>query len=362
MAAVGCDRGDIRLVFCAGCGAIYNSKFEPDRVNYDGGYENSLHYSRRFVEYAQSLAQRLVATYRLEGGSALDIGSGRGDFLSMLCDAGMACGVGFDPSHDPSAACASDGRLVFHSEHYPPTGEGPDADLVSCRHVLEHLLEPAALLRALRAELAERGATVYLEVPNAQYMLEKLAIWDVIYEHAWYFTPAALYRLVVSCEFSVRSQGECFEGQYLYLDLEPGDHSFPDMSIPAVAKNSAAIFSDRYHAAVLGWSELLAEWLREGRRVAVWGAGSKGVSFLHVVPGGLEAVSAVVDINPRKQGKFLPGSGVRVDSPQILESLRPHFILVMNSVYLAEIAEQTDLLCPGARLLPVDLGPRVVAV
>ena len=89
-----------------------------------------------------------------------------------------------------------------------------------------------------------------------------------------------------------------------------------------------------------------------GKRVAVWGGGSKCVSFL--TTNGLgEEVAQVIDINPFKQGKYLPGTGHPVSAPDSLQEAPPDTVIVMNPVYLSEI---------GAQLSAMGLTPELVAV
>jgi hypothetical protein len=73
-----------------------------------------------------------------------------------------------------------------------------------------------------------------------------------------------------------------------------------------------------------------------GQRGVVWGAGSKGVTFLNATGAGEEIV-AVVDINPRKQGKYVAGTGQRIVAPTELAEIRPDFVIIMNANYREEI-------------------------
>jgi len=68
----------------------------------------------------------------------------------------------------------------------------------------------------------------------------------------------------------------------------------------------------------------------------LWGADAKGVSFLNLLDPG-PAISSVVDINPRKQGTYVPGTGHRVIAPEELCSRKVTTVLVMNSAYQNEI-------------------------
>ena len=71
----------------------------------------------------------------------------------------------------------------------------------------------------------------------------------------------------------------------------------------------------------------------------MWGAGSKGVTFSLLIDPSGEALAGAVDINPRKQGCFLPLTAVPVLSPQSLPHARAT-VIVMNPAYQAEIETQ----------------------
>ncbi|MCK5618502.1 MAG: methyltransferase, partial [Candidatus Krumholzibacteria bacterium] len=76
---------------------------------------------------------------------------------------------------------------------------------------------------------------------------------------------------------------------------------------------------------------------RDNRRAVIWGAGSKGVTFLNLLdPEG--RIGYAVDVSPNKKGKFVAGTGQPVVSADFLLEYRPNDILVMNPVYQAEIA------------------------
>ena len=73
-------------------------------------------------------------------------------------------------------------------------------------------------------------------------------------------------------------------------------------------------------------------------RLALWGAGSKGVTFLNVADRD-HRVEAVFDVNPRKQGRHVAGSGQRILAPAELSTAEPETVLVMNPLYTLEIEE-----------------------
>ena len=82
------------------------------------------------------------------------------------------------------------------------------------------------------------------------------------------------------------------------------------------------------------------------------GLGAKGTMFLNVVPTGAE-IDVVVDLNPRKQGMHVPGTGQRVVCPEELREFRPDVILISNPLYESEIREMVRKLGLVAELVPI---------
>ena len=75
------------------------------------------------------------------------------------------------------------------------------------------------------------------------------------------------------------------------------------------------------------------------QRAVVWGAGSKAVSFLNALEI-TDEIPYVVDINPYKKGRYIPGSGQKIVQPLFLKKLRPEIVILMNPIYRQEIEAQ----------------------
>lgn len=340
--AAAAARGDIRLAFCDDCGMIWNTAFEPGLVEYEAAYENSLHYSDVFRRYAAHLAARLVERYDVRDKDILDIGSGNGDFLTLLCGLGGNRGVGFDPSYrGPDHVAAGAGSVRFVRDLYSSAHAETPADLVCCRHVLEHVVDPAELLATLRRLLATRpDAVLYFEVPAAEYVLEHLSAWDVIYEHCSLFSAPALRRLFVGAGFAIRDLGFSYGGQYLWVEAAPGEVQGAVGGAPESVADLARLSRDfeRRFRRLLHDSRAMIDDLAARGPLAVWGAGSKGVTFLNLVASARNGDSVVVvDVNPRKQGKHVAGRGNRILAPHELPEAAPATVLVMNPLYRREV-------------------------
>lgn len=335
--ALAAPRGRLLLASCSACGHLFNAAFRPGQLRYDGAYENSLHYSPLFQDYAEGLARRLVRDYDLPGRTVVEIGCGRGDFLALLVRLGAGRGIGFDPGWEEVPLGPERKKLTFFREPFSERHSGIKADFVCCRHLLEHLGDPADLLSLLRSVLRP-GTSLYVEVPHARFVLES-GIWDVIYEHPSYFGERSLAELFRSAGFSVARTGPAFAGQYLQLEaVVPEGGVDPP---PPCGESDFPLdeFRRRFAAGVQEWRGALARYRRGGKKAVVWGAGSKGVSFLNHI-GAVGELRYAVDLNPRKHGKFLAGTGQEIVPPEFLREYRPHVVIATNPIYREEIAEK----------------------
>jgi hypothetical protein len=342
--AVSCDRGDIVLAYCADCSLMFNVVFDPGLVEYSQRYDNCLHFSGQFRRYAEGLAARLIARHALHDRLVVDVGCGKGDFLKLLCEKGPNRGMGYDPSFETREDIEElgDGAIAIVNDYYSEKYAGHGGDFLSCRHVLEHVEYPGQLLEQIRGGLGGRaGVPVFFEVPNGAYTIENVFVWDVIYEHPCYFTAASLARLFVSSGFDVTSVEEEFEGQYLGLHATTGRAGDASAVGIDAAGMSASIdsFTSDFEELVATWRGELDSVAAQRRKAVVWGAGSKGVTFLNLLDRE-GRIAYAVDVSPNKQGRFVAGTGQEIVSPEFLTSYAPDLILVMNPVYEREIAAQ----------------------
>ena len=339
--AIDCPRGDLDLGYCAACGLVYNTAFDEARNTYGHSYDNALHFSAVFQDYEERLARRLIDSYGIRDADVVEIGSGSGHFLGLVCAIGENRGVGFDPSYDPVHAGPLPDRVRVVNEYFSRDQVDTDADLILCRHVLEHVADPAGMLRSVRDGIADRAGTVlYLEVPNALLALRRLSVGDLIYEHVSYFLASSLRTVVEGAGFEILDLRECYDGQFLSVEARPAQVSeqvSPTPPEPAALADIQA-FDARARERVSTWADLLAALADASERTVAWGAGAKAVGFFNLL-GETDAIDTVVDVNPRKQGTYLAGTGQVVVAPESLVADPPGTVLVMNPYYANEIAQ-----------------------
>jgi SAM-dependent methyltransferase len=352
--ALASPAGRMELAYCRSCAYVRNLAFQPELMTYDSTMDTNLHHSPAFQKFSAELVAHLTDRFGLRGGTrVLDIGCGQGEFLRELCQHAGCAGVGYDAMYagatgpDPSGA-------VFHAGYAPRGADLPKYDVVTSRHWFEHLADPYEFLVDLREQAAGRPVYGYLEVPDACYDLAT-AGWEVIYPHVSYFDAYSLSRIVRRAGWRVEGTGTYFSGMFRWIEISANRDEPPPGELPGRVdrdRQLAAIrqFAARHLAERDRWRQTIVELDAAGSRPVLWGAGSRGVQFLAAVDPH-RRLSAVVDVNPRKWGRYLPGGGHRVDPPARLAELRPGTVVITNPAYRDEIGAALAALGVSAELL-----------
>jgi SAM-dependent methyltransferase len=361
--AVDAPSGSIVLTLCRTCGFVFNRAFSDAKLAYAPGYEISLHHSRTYQGYLDSEVARLVDEHGMRRRFVVEIGCGDGHFLRLLCTSGDNVGWGFDPALSKrSVEDAGMSSITLVNGAFDAALLEAEPDLVVCRSVLELISDPTKLVRQMRAALGHRGdALVYVEVPNAAWIFNGQNAWNVYYEHCSYFTAELLRHLFEQCSFETISCGPCYEGgQYLRLEARPSMTSRGDLQTDTHRLADAMhAWSRHYTQTVQRWHERFEGFRSERKRVAIWGAGGRGTSFASSLTARGDDrpdIAFAIDVNPLRQGMFMPGTGLAIRPPSALRSDPVDVVIITNATYENEILAQARALGVDCKFLLVDEG------
>jgi SAM-dependent methyltransferase len=354
--AVNFPRGDVVLGFCSSCGFISNVAFEQSKVDYAALAPEEQGFSGTFNAYAQRLAARLIQTYNLQDRDISEIGCGRGDFLALLCEIGNNRGVGIDPSTVSGGVQSKvSDRLKFIRDYYSETYAKYLGDFICCRHTLEHIPNTAEFVKSVRSAIGTKKVNVFFEVPDISRILHEVAFWDIYYEHCSYFNLGSLSRLFRFCNFEVTNLMKDYFDQYLLIEGKPATRASKkklenEETVEDTAKR-VELFAAQSQSKLNHWKNQLKKIGSEKRRAIVWGSGSKCVAFMTTLKV-KDEIKYVVDINPHRHGKFIPGAGKQIIAPESLKEYRPDTVIVMNPVYVNEIRQKLESMSINAELIP----------
>lgn len=354
--------GTITLGFCESCGFVANTSFDESKMNYSPQCEETQGFSSTFQSFHRSLVQELIERYDLRNKTILEIGCGKGEFISTLCAVGGNRGIGFDPAFVPQRRPDEGGDAVefiqdFYSEKYTHI----KADFIVCKMTLEHIPDTLHFVSMVRRAIGENFATtVFFQVPDMGRVLKDVAFWDIYHEHCSYFTRGSLQNLFVVSGFDVDDISTNYDGQYLMIAARPSKQPFRHANslVPPTNADIRAIhtFALEAERRIRFWEETVNRLKRDGQQVVIWGSGSKGVSFLSALSAYVDdrRIEYAVDINPFRKGYFMPGTGQEIVEPAFLSAYRPDVVITMNSIYLEEIESDLKRCEVNAVVLPIE--------
>jgi len=308
---------------------LENEAFDPMIVDYSENYENNQSYSKRFNNHMKEVLL-ILKSHMKKNSVIVEVGCGKGNFVELIQRDGYFHIQGYDAAYD--------GINPSIKKYYLKETDRIYADLVVLRHVLEHIKFPFKFLNMLKSIFGT--SNIFIEVPNYDWIIKKGCFFDITYEHVNYFTEDSL-----KCLFTENSStyGILFDEQYHYIfsDLASLNENFNDAfeSDSWVYTSYEALFPNMNRE--IERISLLAE----GRSAFIWGAGTKGCLFLShcSVKGKLIGnLKFAVDINPKKIGKFLPGSQILIKSKEDFFKTVSNgdLLIISNPNYKIEIEEE----------------------
>ena len=310
--SVHADSGkDLAIRQCSGCGLVQLSD-EP--VHYFKDVVRAAGLSAEMRAFRQAQFSRFITTFGLTGKKAIEIGCGRGEYLSVLQEAGAEA-YGIEHSAESVAACRAGGLNV--SEGFVESADavvpGGPFDAFVILNFLEHLPDPNATLRGIRANLREGGVGL-VEVPNFDMMLRERQFAEFMSDHLFYFTEETLTTALRLNGFEVL---ECTEEWHRYI-------------LSAVVRKRAPLDLSPFHAQQARLRDEVHAYVGRfsPRSVAIWGAGHQALALMSLLDLG-RSIKYVVDSAPFKQGRYTPATHLPIVAPSTLNSDPVEAVIIM---------------------------------
>jgi hypothetical protein len=201
-----------------------------------------------------------------------------------------------------------------------------------------------AFLTSVSQIASPSAFAAYFEVFNGGRAFEQQETWSIHYEQCIYYSLDSFRCLLQRSGFQVLDAGTCpGNDQYIFVEAKPSSGNcttLPQSPIetehlpPTLSK-----FAARHVTNVNDWRNKLADGRAQDQKIVLWGSGGKGVSFLNAI-GRKSGIRYVVDINPSRHGRYIPGSAQQIVPPTFLTEYRPDVVILSNPAYESEIRQQ----------------------
>ena len=347
----------------------------PDMLFTDYAYFSS--YSDTWSQHAEHFAVSAVEQWNLGAGSlVVEVASNDGYLLKHFHAQGVKV-LGVDPAENVAAAAQEAGvptEVAFFGRAFADVlvKRGDRADLVVANNVLAHVPETNDFVGGLARILAPQGV-VSIEFPELSTMLDGAQFDQIYHEHVFYFS-------LFSCQALLSRHGlRIFDVEHLEthggsLRVSACHDAADHRSRPSVkAKLSMELerglsqietydaFAAEAEARARSVRRFLDETVATNSKVVAYGAAAKGNTLLNYCSVSSREIAYVVDRSPHKQGRYLPGSHIRISAPDVLRADRPNYVLVLAWNLLGEIvASLPEVAACGGRF--VTTMPRLAVL
>jgi hypothetical protein len=358
--ALNYPEGEISLGYCTHCSFISNLAFDPALTEYSQRYEETQGFSNTFNTFQKELGYKLVKRYQLFNKHILEIGCGKGEFISLICEIGNNHGTGFDPAYveerNPNKPL---NKVNFIKDFYSGKYAHIKADFIICKMTLEHIPNPYEFAYMIRQSIADQlESVVFFQVPDVTRIIREGAFEDIYYEHCSYFCPNSISYLFQKSSFEVINCTTAYMDQYVMIEAKPSADNSSHSNLYKCKLDEIAHwiknFKDRYEQKLKAWRKEIENTIKNYQKIVLWGSGSKAVSFLTSL-GITNEVEYVVDINPHKHGYFIAGTGQKIIGPDDLSKYKPDKIIIMNPIYYNEILSELSRQNLNAELIPINI-------
>ena len=329
--------GDMIFSVCEICGFIFNRAFEHEKLEYGDNYENSQLHSNIFNQHVSDIINNLINIGDIKNSKIMEIGCGNGQFLIKLMKGldKSNTGYGFDPSYKKKSSILEN-NIVFSKKYFLSDSIDFISDIVISRHVIEHIPEPIPFLQEIRKNI-EKNSRVFTETPRIDWILKNHVFWDFTYEHCSFFSFNSITTAFEISGFKVIIKKAIFGEQYMWIECKKVDQGKISKNGKEIVKLTKEYLKAEKNIIKL-WLEKISK-LQKNGKIALWGAGGKGTTFANLLDPKNIIFDCIIDINPKKWNKFIPGSGHIIINPKEIEEKKIKSIIIMNPNYTNEVSK-----------------------
>jgi SAM-dependent methyltransferase len=349
----------LRVLVCQECWLVQTEDYAHCAELFSADYVYFSSFSTTWLQHAERYVEAMVSRFGLDSSSrVVEVASNDG-YLLQYVQARRISALGIEPTASTATAARARGQEVIEEFFGVALAQrlvdkGIRADLMVANNVLAHVPDINDFVSGFSVLLKSSGVATF-EFPHLQRLIEGIQFDTIYHEHFSYLSLTTVRRI-------------CSENGLAVFDVEElPTHGgslrvFAQRSDTGVLPTESAVekmllremtagmdstvfyagFQKRADALKNDLLTFLLEAARTGKRMAGYGAAAKGNTLLNYAGVRPDLIAYVVDRNPAKQGKWLPGSRIPVVAEDRLRMDRPDYVLILPWNLKDEVVAQLD--------------------
>jgi SAM-dependent methyltransferase len=349
----------LKVMVCDRCWLVQTLDFAQAHELFDAEYAYFSSFSSSWLEHARRYVDAMSQRFALHAKShVVEVASNDGYLLQYFKERGIPC-TGIEPTASTAAAARERGiesiEVFFGAESAAQLArDGRQADLMAANNVLAHVPDINDFLRGFATLLKPSGVATF-EFPHLMRLVDERQFDTIYHEHFSYLSLTALRGIFASCGLAIFDVEEIpTHGGSLRVYAQraaTGLHaeSARVAALEAVETERGLRSLDSYRGFQAKAEQVKDDFVaflldarRRGKRVAAYGAAAKGNTLLNFAGVRPDLLAFVVDRNPAKQGKFMPGSRIPIVDEARLRNERPDFVVILPWNLRTELLGQLE--------------------
>jgi SAM-dependent methyltransferase len=338
---------------CAQCLLVQLEAFEPPERIFSDEYAYFSSYSQGWLDHARRYTDAVVERFGLDAKSkVVEIASNDGYLLQYFVERGIPV-LGVEPTANTAAAAITKGVPTevrfFGVDAAKDLRAEHTADLIAANNVLAHVPDLNDFVAGLALLLAPEGVLT-IEFPHLLRLLEEAQFDTIYHEHFSYFSlltaSRALERhgLTIFDVEELPTHGGSLRIYAAHVPRPPGERvvALRERERAAGIEELATYlaFAERVRREKREIVRFFAEQKDADMSIAGYGAPAKGNTLLNYCGIGRDFIDYTVDLNPHKQGRYLPGTHIPIRDPDEIRRTRPDLVVILPWNLRDEVMEQ----------------------
>lgn len=347
----------LRVLVCDRCWLVQTEDFAQADELFDAEYAYFSGFSTSWLAHCHRYVAEMVDRFGLTANSlAIEVAANDGYLLQYVRDLGIPC-LGIEPT--ASTATAARERDIDIVEDFfgvklatSLASRNLQADLMTAKNVLAHVPDINDFVAGFAVLLKPQGVATF-EFPHLLRLIAENQFDTIYHEHFSYLSLTAMDRVFRANGLSIfdveehPTHGGSLRVFAQRSDL--GNHAVsPRVDALLEVEREAGMLTVEYYTGFQSRTNrvkdnlvrfLLAAKL-DGKTVAAYGAAAKGNTLMNYAGVRADLISFVVDRNPAKQGKFMPGSRIPIVDEGDLKRCKPDYVVILPWNLKAEVMQQ----------------------
>ncbi|MFZ6753125.1 methyltransferase domain-containing protein [Undibacterium sp. Dicai25W] len=352
----------LRLLVCECCWLVQTEDFTGREALFDDEYAYFSSYSSTWLKHAEQYVSTMCERFKLgKQDCVVEVAANDGYLLQYVKAANIPC-YGIEPTASTAAVARERGIEIlsdFFGQDLASTlaSEGRQADLMVANNVLAHVPDINDFVAGF-ATLLKPSGTATFEFPHLLQMVQGLQFDTAYHEHYSYLSLTAVQRIFAAnglTIFDVEELPTHGGSLRVYAQRSDSGEHIATCAVSQLLQKESQLgmtsltfyttFQDQAEKIKHEVLRFLLDCKRDGLRVAAYGAAAKGNTLLNFAGVRSDLLSYVVDANPHKQGKYLPGSRIPIVDVPFLIRERPDRILILPWNLRDEISKELRQVC-----------------